>query len=134
MNYSQSIKINIGPSDNGMIVPSTHRPTVLYWRLLDFRSNSFFKHFKNHKMTTFTHLTTSLRCILGIKLTLHTAEFLYFHRNKVILFLTSRLCAAQSMFHLFYRCLHIDQNFSACHSSIPKQQTHNHNLKQNWCF
>ena len=29
-NYSQSIKINIGPSDGGMIVPSTHRPTVLY--------------------------------------------------------------------------------------------------------
>ena len=29
-NYSQSIKINIGPSEDGTIVPSSHRPTVLY--------------------------------------------------------------------------------------------------------
>ena len=35
-NYSQSIKINIGPSDARTIVPSTNHPTVLYWRLLDF--------------------------------------------------------------------------------------------------
>ena len=37
LNYSQSIKINIGSSDIGTIIPSTHRPTVLYWRLLDFQ-------------------------------------------------------------------------------------------------
>ena len=37
-NYSQSIKKNIGPFDSGTIVPSTHHPTVLYWRLLDFWS------------------------------------------------------------------------------------------------
>ena len=30
LNYSQSIKIKIGPSDSGTIIPSTHRPTVLY--------------------------------------------------------------------------------------------------------
>ena len=35
-NYSQSIKINIGPSDGGTIVPSSHCPNVLYWRLSDF--------------------------------------------------------------------------------------------------
>ena len=34
-NYFQSIKINIGPSDIGRIVPSTHRPSILYQRLLD---------------------------------------------------------------------------------------------------
>ena len=28
---------NIGPSDGGTIIPSTHRPTVLYWRLSDFK-------------------------------------------------------------------------------------------------
>ena len=27
---------NIGPSDSGTIILSTHRPTVLYWRLSDF--------------------------------------------------------------------------------------------------
>ena len=32
-NYFQSIKINIGPSDGGTIVTSTHHPTVLYCRL-----------------------------------------------------------------------------------------------------
>ena len=36
LNYSQSIKINIGPSDGEMIVTSTHRPTVLYRRLSHF--------------------------------------------------------------------------------------------------
>ena len=35
-NYSQSIKINLGPSDGGTIVPSIHRSSVLYWRLSDF--------------------------------------------------------------------------------------------------
>ena len=29
-NYSQSIKIDIGPADGGTIVLSTHNPTVLY--------------------------------------------------------------------------------------------------------
>ena len=29
-------KKNIGPSDSGTIILSTHRPTVLYWRLSDF--------------------------------------------------------------------------------------------------
>ena len=28
----------IGPSDGGTIIPSTHRPTVLYWRMSDFKS------------------------------------------------------------------------------------------------
>jgi hypothetical protein len=37
-NYFQSIKINIGPSDNRTTVQVTHRPTVLYWRLSDFLS------------------------------------------------------------------------------------------------
>ena len=35
LNYSQSIKINVRPSDGRTIVPSTHRPTVLYRRLSD---------------------------------------------------------------------------------------------------
>jgi hypothetical protein len=38
LNYSQSIKINIGTSDGGMIIPSTHCPTLLYWRLSDFKT------------------------------------------------------------------------------------------------
>ena len=41
LNYSQSIKINIGPSDGGTIISSSRRPTVLNWRLTGFRS--FFK-------------------------------------------------------------------------------------------
>ena len=32
---------SIGPSDSGTIVPSTHCPTVLYWRLSDFNSSYF---------------------------------------------------------------------------------------------
>ena len=32
---SQSIKINIEPSNEGTIIRSTHRPTILDWRLLD---------------------------------------------------------------------------------------------------
>ena len=36
LNYSQSIKINIGPSDGGTIISSSRRPTVLNWRLTDF--------------------------------------------------------------------------------------------------
>ena len=35
-NYSQSIKINFGPSDAKTIVQSTHPPTVSYWRLSEF--------------------------------------------------------------------------------------------------
>ena len=35
LNYSQSIKINIGPSDGGMIISSSHRPTIVYQRLTD---------------------------------------------------------------------------------------------------
>jgi hypothetical protein len=43
-NYSQSININIGPSDGGTIVPLTHRPTVTYWRFRIFgRTNSLTK-------------------------------------------------------------------------------------------
>ena len=38
LNYSQSIKINIGPSDGGTIISLSHRPTVLNWRLTDFNS------------------------------------------------------------------------------------------------
>ena len=40
-NYSQSIKINIGPSESGTIVPSTHRPTALYY-IEDCRSFNLF--------------------------------------------------------------------------------------------
>ena len=40
--YSQSIKVNIGPSDGGTIISSSHRPTVLYWRLSDFKSTLFY--------------------------------------------------------------------------------------------
>ena len=36
LNYSQSNRINLGPSDGGTIVPLTHHPTVLNWRLSDF--------------------------------------------------------------------------------------------------
>ena len=32
---------SIGPSDSGTIVPSTHCPTVLYWRLSDYNSSYF---------------------------------------------------------------------------------------------
>ena len=38
LNYSQSIKINIGPSDGGTIILSSRRPTVLNQRLTEFRS------------------------------------------------------------------------------------------------
>ena len=34
---SQSIKINIGPSDGGTIISSSRCPTVLNWRLTDFK-------------------------------------------------------------------------------------------------
>jgi hypothetical protein len=60
LNYSQSIKINIWPSDSGTIVPSTHRSTILYWRLLDFRLISKFelseKHTKFEKNPLDTYL------------------------------------------------------------------------------
>ena len=38
LNYSQSIKINIGPSDGGTIISLFRRPTVLNWRLTEFKS------------------------------------------------------------------------------------------------
>ena len=38
LNYSQSIKINIGPSDSGTIISSSRHPTVLYQRLTAFKS------------------------------------------------------------------------------------------------
>ena len=38
LNYSQSIKINIGPSNSEMIGLLTHHPTILHWRLSDFSS------------------------------------------------------------------------------------------------
>ena len=37
LNYSQSIKIIIGPSDGGTIISSSRRPTVIYQRLTDFK-------------------------------------------------------------------------------------------------
>jgi hypothetical protein len=37
LNYSQSIKINIGPSDGRTIMSSTRRPTILNQRLTEFR-------------------------------------------------------------------------------------------------
>ena len=39
LNYSQSIKINIGPSDGEMIISSSRRPTVLYQRLTEYKWN-----------------------------------------------------------------------------------------------
>ena len=35
--YSQSIKINLGPYNGGTIVPSIHCSIVLYWRWTDFK-------------------------------------------------------------------------------------------------
>ena len=35
LNYSQSIKINIGPSDGGTIISSSRRPTLLNQRLTE---------------------------------------------------------------------------------------------------
>ena len=40
LNYSQSIKINIGPSDGGTIISSSRRPTVLNQTLTGFSSLS----------------------------------------------------------------------------------------------
>ena len=37
-NYSQSIKLNIGPSDSETIIPWTHHLSILYWRLSDFKA------------------------------------------------------------------------------------------------
>jgi hypothetical protein len=37
LNYSKSIKINLGPSDGVTVVLSAHRHIVLYWRLSDFK-------------------------------------------------------------------------------------------------
>ena len=39
VNYFQSMKINIGPSDIGTIILPTHRPTI-YWILSDFNYRS----------------------------------------------------------------------------------------------
>ena len=39
LNYSQSTKINIGPSDGGTIISSSRHPTALNWRLTDFGAN-----------------------------------------------------------------------------------------------
>ena len=38
LNYSQSIKINIGPSDCETIISSSRRPTILNQRLTDFNT------------------------------------------------------------------------------------------------
>ena len=46
LNYYQSIKINIGPSDGGTIISSSRRPTVLYQRLTGFMLLQV--HFSNH--------------------------------------------------------------------------------------
>ena len=40
LNYSQSIKINMAPSDGGTIISSFNRPTVIYLRLTDFNWHS----------------------------------------------------------------------------------------------
>ena len=46
LNYSKSIKINIGSSDGRTIVPSAYRPTIMYWRLSHFiQASSFFINF-----------------------------------------------------------------------------------------
>ena len=57
-NYSQSIKVNIGPSSSGgTIIPSSHCPTVLYWRLSDFATESFRPSFlKINKITVLKFL------------------------------------------------------------------------------
>ena len=38
LNYSQSIKINMAPSDGGTIISSSNRPTIIYLRLTEFKS------------------------------------------------------------------------------------------------
>ena len=43
LNYSQSIKINIGPSEGGTIILSSRRPTVLNQRLTEFMSERLVK-------------------------------------------------------------------------------------------
>ena len=43
LNYPQSIKINIGPSDGGMIISSSRRPTVINGRLTGFTWHQKFK-------------------------------------------------------------------------------------------
>ena len=49
LNYSQSIKINIGPSDGGTIISSSRRPTVLNQRLTDFKICTVFRSLNNHR-------------------------------------------------------------------------------------
>ena len=43
LNYPQSIKINIGPWDGGMIISSSRRPTVINGRLTGFTWHQKFK-------------------------------------------------------------------------------------------
>ena len=43
LNYSQSIKINMAPSDGGIIISSSNLPTVIYLRLTDFWLAQLFK-------------------------------------------------------------------------------------------
>ena len=47
LNYSQSIKINMAPSDGGTIISLSRRPTVLNQRLTEFKSLFFWvmRHF-----------------------------------------------------------------------------------------
>ena len=49
--YSQSIKTNFGASDGRMIILSSHRPTILYWRLSNFTSWHMQKGLSIHDVT-----------------------------------------------------------------------------------
>ena len=45
LNYSQLIKINIGPSDGGTIISSSRRPTILNQRLTEFNTRDYIDFF-----------------------------------------------------------------------------------------
>ena len=84
LNYSQSIKINIGPSDGRTIVPTTHHPTVLYWRLLDFKTRV------DRNIPEFNNFSGSIFLRLG------------FRRTQI--FYYSRVYAANFGYEISIRC------------------------------
>ena len=55
LSYSQSIKINIGPSDGGTIISSSRRPTVLNQRLTEFRIQPTCTDISQFKMLMWGH-------------------------------------------------------------------------------
>ena len=67
-NYSQFIKINIGPSDGRTIISSSNRPMVIYLRLTDFRLNDQFSQQNLQWMTSCLsqNCYTYFFCIPGV--------------------------------------------------------------------